>query len=307
MQLRWIPFLSAVLTIASLPAGAQLKLAWKQPLPANVRRVAVADTIGDGKQRLVLLVDGDKAGTRAVAVAKWSGEKWETEFTSNAPDLTDRLAVGVFAPGKPAIIVTNTAIWYWNGTGYQMKTATESIPLLGMVTLKDGSQRLLINEPKEMKLCRVDPEKDKWLVGGDAPASAANTQFLVYKGIPTELTTAGLPNVLAAGGVVGLWEAKKSTNYLFAVENIVEKEIKGGIPKSPTDLVIKNRELRLALLDPKAPDLKNGVLWRSEKLDGGALDVTLNDPHGSGAAGLAVLTDGSLGGRGHTLYFFKLE
>ena len=63
--------------------------------------------------------------------------------------------------------------------------------------------------------------------------------------------------------------------------------------------------MRLALLDPKSPDLK--VLWRSDKLDGGALDITLNDPHGSGAVGLAVLTDGSLGGRGHTLYFFKLE
>src|SRR5947209_8308061 len=119
MPFRWIPSLIALQIVAG-QAGAQLKLAWKQPLPANVRRVAVADTVGDGKPRMVLLVDGQKSGERAIAVARWSGEKWETEFTANAPDLTDRLAVGNFAPGKPPVIVTNMAIWFWNGSAYQM-------------------------------------------------------------------------------------------------------------------------------------------------------------------------------------------
>lgn len=295
-----LPFALTTAVATAQTRTEPLKLEWQQSVPANVRRIAVADTVGDGKLRLVLLTEGDRVGTRAVAVCRWDGKLWVTEFAANAPERTDRLAVGKFAAGRPAVIVTNTSLWTWNGSAYEEKLASRIISLFGSVILKDGAERVLANERTGLKLLRVDPTKDDWLVNPEDPPGSADARFTEMKAFPAELTAGGLPAILTTGGIVGLWDTRKPDGfYLYAVESLGKLQNKQGDP------VVKGRDHFLMLLNPKTTELK--AVWTSPKLDGDVLDIALSDPHGSKSEGLVVLTDGLQSGKGHTLYFFKLQ
>lgn len=284
--------------------------AWREILPASVRRIAVGDTQGDGRARLVLLTA--EGAVRRVSVRRWTGAAWTEEFAADAPGADDRLAVGRFDGGRRALIVTSTALWQWNGTSYEKRPSTRAVSLLGTVVLASGEERLLVRDGDAFRMHRVDPSRPgDWLGPGEAPPSAASTVFSEMKGRTEELTRVGLPDVLAAGGIVGLWDARK-TNALFfyAVQLLGIVEEKGQPVRAPDpaaasqNLVLRGQEVRLGIVDPRSPVYK--FLWRSDRLPGPVLDVALSDPR-TGGRGLIVLVDGAADGRGRTLIFYQLD
>jgi hypothetical protein len=286
------------------------KAGWKDTVPANVRKVAVADTVGDGTSRMVLLSEGASSEARTVTVRKWNGTAWVDEFTADVPGGQDRLAVGKYGASGPAVIVKSGAMWFWNGKRYEQRPAPHALDILGTVALKDGAERLLLKEGASVKLYRVDTSSPNWLANPTDPLPSGQTSFTEMKGRTEELEAIGLPEPLAAGGIIGFWNAPKpNAQYLYAVQIVALLEDKNPGSEKETgkgaqDFVLKGTENHITVVDPRLTAYK--TLWQSEKLDGRVLDVALGDPR-SGARGLTVLTDKSPDGKGHTLYFFKLE
>lgn len=287
--------------------------AWTDTLPQSVIRIGVADTAGDGKPRLITLSAEAGSGARSIAIQKWNGSAWATEYSAKAPGGGDRLAVGTFASGRPAVIVTSGALFYWDGKAYQMKPAASPLSILGKVVLKDGSERLMVHQGNAVKLYRVNPAAADWLTDPMDPPHSSATVFTDMKGPTKELEEVGIPYLLAAGGIVGLWDARKTDAlFLYGVQVIGLVESKGDdtlkTPPKPGEpvpgLVLKGREVHLTVVDPRSATLK--TLWHSDVLPGGVLDIALGDPRDN-RRGLLVLTDSAVKGAGHSLIFFQLD
>ena len=284
---------------------------WQETMGANVYKIGVGDTTGDGTQRLITLSAGSGRRNRTITVKKWDGKAWIDEFSAETGDDSDRLAVGRYGTGKAAVIVTSPTLFFWNGQTYDRRPAPRKLPIIGTVTMRDGSDRLILREGDTIKLHRVNTAASgtEWLSQGmDAPPSA-ETIFTDMKGGSTELQSIGLPPLLAAGGVVGLWDARKSNLlFLYGVQLValVEGDAQDGKTQAakPEQLTLRGREVYLTIVDPRRAAIR--TLWHSDKLKGTVLDATLTDPR-KGEAGILVLTDGSDDGKGHTLTFFKLD
>ncbi|MGC8667439.1 MAG: hypothetical protein ACP5VE_04900 [Chthonomonadales bacterium] len=287
--------------------------AWTDTLPPSVLRIGVGDTAGDGKLRLVCLSSEAGSAARTITIQKWNGSAWITEFSGPAPGGGDRLAVGTFAAGRPAVIVTAGALCFWNGSAYQVKPAPAALGILGKVVLKDGAERLLVHQGSSVKLYRVDVAAKDWLVDPMDPPHSSATLFTDMKGPTKELEEVGMPYLLAAGGIVGLWDARKTDAlFLYGVQVIGLVESKGDdtlkAPPKPGEavpgLVLKGREVHLTVVDPRSATLK--TLWHSDALPGGVLDIVVGDPK-ENRRGLLVLTDSTSKGPGHSLIFFQLD
>jgi hypothetical protein len=278
--------------------------AWSETLPAAARRVAVADTLGDGVLRLVILSEGDSKDSRSLSVRKWDSGAWKTEFSAELPGSGDRLAVGKFSSGKPAVIVTDKALFYWDGKTYAKKASVGQLAILGTVVLKTGGDKLLLMEAGKLKVHSVDVDAEKWLQAGADPPPIAYMSFTDMKGPTDDLTAVGMPKELATGGVVGVWDTQKAN--LLLLYGIQVDEVRETKPDAKTalDNELKGYRSHITIVDPRVPVFK--PLWHSETLPGSVLDVTLNDPR-TGAKGILVLSDGSEDGKGHTLCFYQLD
>src|SRR5947209_6569730 len=133
-------------------------LGWQDELPATALKVGVGDLLGDGSQRLVILGTGDFRRQRTITIKKWEEKGWVDEFTTPLGDPTERLAVGRYSTGKAAIVVTPTAMVYWDGKAYVKKASPRSLPIIGTVTMRDGSDRLILREGDTIKLFRINTE-----------------------------------------------------------------------------------------------------------------------------------------------------
>ena len=282
---------------------------WKETVDANVRKVGIGDTVGDGSNRLVLLTEVN-ATTRAVTVKKWDGKAWVTEFSREVPGAANRLGVGRYAGSdRPAVIVTSGALLYWEGREYKVIPSSRAVNVLGTIQLKTGAERLLVNDANTVRMYRVDPSKGgDWLTGAIDPPASAETSFSDMKAPTGELSAIGMPDLLAAGEIIGLWDARKADAVFFygvRVAPIVESKSGADakdFAEAAQDLVLKGQNYHLSIINPRDQNLK--VLWQSEPLDGRVLDVTLHDSR-SAERGLTVLTE-SPDRKGRTLYFFKL-
>src|SRR5204862_7847806 len=141
------------------------------------------------------------------------------------------------------------------------------------------------------KMHSVDLKSANWLTSGQDPPASAKASFFEMKGQTEELKSIGVPDILAGGGVLGLWDAGRPQPFFYAVQIDVQVESTGQKPNE--GLVVKGQEVLLPVLDPRSPTLKS--IWRSDRLAGSVLDVALNDPRGVGH-GLAVLTNGGQSG-----------
>ena len=183
------------------------------------------------------------------------------------------------------------------------------VAVLGTVQLKTGAERLLVNEANTVRMFRVDPSKGEgWLTGAIDPPTSAETSFSDMKAPTGELQAIGMPDILAAGEIIGLWDARKAdAAFFYALKLVALVESKSGVQakdvdQAAKDLVLKGQNYHLTIVDPRSQGFK--TLWQSEAFDGRVLDITLNDAR-SGDRGLTVLTE-SPDGKGRSLYFYKL-
>ena len=287
-----------------------LELSWKESLLASVRKVGVGDTMGDGKSRLVLLSEAASPNSRNVAIRKWDGKAWATEFSQDVPGNSNRLGVGKYAGlDRPAVVVTSGALIHWDGKEYKVIASPRPVAVLGTVQLKTGAERLLVNEANNVRMYRVDPSKGEgWLTGAIDPPTSADTSFSDMKAPTSELQAIGMPDILAAGEVIGLWDARKAdVAFFYALKLVALVESRSDVQARDVDqaaknLVLKGQNYHLTIVDPRSAGFK--TLWQSEAFDGRVLDITLNDAR-SGDRGLTVLTE-SVDGKARSLYFYKL-
>ncbi len=298
------------LTVMGKDAPPVFHLAWKEELTDPARRAAVADVVGDGKARLVTLSESsDQKGSATLAVRKWDGQAFVTEFTASAQGPADKLAVGKFAgANRPAVIVTAGDLWYWNGKQFAHKPAAQPLALLGATRLRSGEERVLLSEgTNAAKAYRVDPAAEHWLTEGiDAPPSS-QVAWGDMHGTPEFFTQMGLSEAIGAGGLIGLWDVRNFGALFLYYAKIAQDFDTQPDPKDPnkTEFVIKSRSYYIAFHNARDP--KGVELWGTPKLDGPVYDVGLLDAKGSGKTGLLVLTGNAADSKRRSLYFFALD
>lgn len=267
-------------------ATALLRTAWQTPLDATVARIACADLLGEGKERLVTLAAAGNGGG-SLSVLRWSGKAFVAEWT--APDGSGPLlmAAGRFAGGTAsAQIVTPSGCWRRSGDGYAFLPAVKGLVPVGTLRLRDGSDRCVVREGSDYVICSVDPAAPggEWLVREVAGAAPPAALFGVLHATPGELA-AGVPADCAASGLLGFWEID---------------------PPAPAPRILVRRPARGArggqiVLARGVSPRGSAELWHSAELAGAVGDLAFGDPRGEGRTGLLVLSAGNVGGKGRLL------
>lgn len=295
---------------ANKSAPALFTFLWKEDLHPLARRAAVADVTGDGKPRLITLSEiPDRKDVSTLQVLRWDGKAFVSEFTGEAKAPADKLEVGQFAgDSRPAVILTQDALWTWNGATFVRKPAAHPLALFGSTRLKDGDERVLLADKPEGQAMayHVDPQASgaDWLTGGiEAPTSAGVTWGTMQQ-TPEFLDRMGLPALLSAGGLVGLWDVQKSGSLLLYYAKIDQDF---DIKPDPND---KNRPQIALRGKPSSyvvfrnPYEATGLeFWSTPRMLGLTYDVARIDPK-DGKMGLLALTSESPDGKGRSLYFF---
>src|SRR5258708_7799687 len=235
--------------------------------------------------RLALLSEGENKESRILSIKKWDGSAWKIEFSTETVNSGDRLAVGKFTSDKPAEIITAGELFYWDGKTYARKKAPKQLAILGTVVLKDGTEKLLLREGGSMKVHTVKPDSDNWLGAGSDPPPIAYMTFIDIKGPAEDMKAVGMPEQLAAGGAIGVWDTKKANLLLLYGIQIDEIQEEKPNAKNAADYIVKGHVAHITVADPRVPVFK--ALWHSATMNVTVLDVTINDPR-SGTKGIAV-------------------
>ncbi len=282
------------------PPVPYLHIAWKEELTETADRMAAADTVGDGKIRLILLASKpQQTGVSTLIVKVWNGTAFTTEFTGEAQAPADRLAVGHFAGAdKPAVIVTADAVWSWNGKTYDRKASRKLLDLFGSARLKNGDERIILSESvTQFKSYKVNPGVDDWLVDrADAP-SASTVECETMHATPEFFRKMGMPSFLCAGGLITIWDITRAeVPYLFYVRPV--RALEDGAPVGKSNSFVGFRD---------GTEIGGNELWTSPRLAGLATDLSTSDPRNGGKRGLLLLSSGSETNRSRTVYYFTID
>ncbi len=274
-----------------------LKMAWKTPFDAPIYRLAIADTAGDGKPRLIALLQEGNNALR-LSVYRWDGKTFISEWSTPVEKSVTAMAVGRFAPGVPsAQIVTAQGCYLWDGKEFTLKPFSRPLAPVGIVRHREGEESLLAREGGEYAVYAIDPKGvgDDWLVPGKplTPLGAAGEMdylFGLLRAAPTELE-AGTPPEYAAVGLLGLWDVRRDGKPLRFLGRYSSRSNDAG-----SHLVFAQEFSSNAIKE----------VWRSPGLDGPILDVALGDPKGEGKEGLLVLAVDPKS-KGRVLYLFVAD
>ncbi|MDE2125847.1 MAG: hypothetical protein KGJ62_04590 [Armatimonadetes bacterium] len=291
----------------AVPMKPLFKFVWQLPLADAPHRAAVADLAGDGRPELITLGPSAKAGTASLLVRAFDKSGLKTEYSTTFDGSPDDLAVGRFAgKSEPPVIATDAGAWFWNGSGYEERAAPKPVQVLGAVWLKDGDERLLIaDSPSQVQAFQVELSKQatSWLTNPVPAPSSGQVQQALMHATPTFLDKMGMPQLLALGGMVGLWAMRSDVPlalYYIQVNQDFDTKPNAANHGKPT-FVLKSRTSNVVFRDPSAA--MGPELWASPTFSGTILDVCTQDPR-SGESGLLVLTDHPPTGTGGGLYFF---
>lgn len=266
---------SAKKAAASPSSGAPLKLAWKVPFDSAAYRVAVADTTGDGKPHVVSL-SSSGSGAPKLTISRWTGDRFEPEFTTSLGEGASAMTVGRFAGGTAEQIVTARFWLAWGGMGYVRHELSEPILPVGMLRRSDGSDVILARDGKDFAAYRIDPSatgQGALVRVASAELNAIVPTYGVMRAAASELQAA-LPPDYTGAGVLGIWASTPGTEALrFAA--LWPSQKNSGSPS-----VVLMRDIQ--------PDSVNEV-WRSPSLPGRAIDLCVGDPRGMGEVGLVAL------------------
>ncbi len=276
---------------------------WKEEISELALRAAVGDTTGDGKPRLVLLVQKpQQLGLATLIVKKWNGTEFVKEFSGDVDATPNRLAVGKFAGiDKPAIIVTADAMWSWNGTTYIRTAARQQLNIFGSAKMSNKDERLILSEDGKQvsfKSYKISPAAGAdWLSDRAEVPDASSVEWENMRAEPEFFKKMGMPAVFGSGGLITLWDtARAKQPYLYYCRPAAETDVATGQPKTNSYLAFRD-----------ATDPAGNELWTTTKLNGMATDMALEDPRSTGKRGLFILSSSATTGKSRTLYFFGLD
>ncbi len=289
-------------TASTKPPTPFFHFLWKEEISEQAIRLAVADTTGDGKPRLILLASKpQQTGSATLVIKKWSGTEFTTEFTGDVDAAADKLAVGRFAGrAKPAVIVTADALWTWNGSTYVRKPSRNKLSLFGAARLQSGEERLIVSESASKFTSYVvnTDVADGWLTDrADAP-TATQVDWETMRASPDFFLKMGMPPYLGSGGLITIWDTSKAKlPYIFYCRPAPQLDAAANSAAPMVDSYIGFRD---------ATELGGNELWSTTRLDGLATDMALEDAKTPGKRGLLILSNGASEGKSRTIYFYGL-
>lgn len=278
-------------------------LLWKEEISELALRAAVGDTTGDGKPRLILLVEKpQQAGLATLVIKKWNGAEFTTEFTGDVDAAPDKLVVGHFAgKDKPAVIVTADALWSWNGSTYLRKPARKPISIFGAARMHSGDERVIVNESasvfKSYAVNAASP--DDWLTDRTEAPTGTQVDWESMRAAPDFFNKMGMPSFLGGGGLITIWDTSRvNLPYLYYCRPARELDTPNAAPRVNSYIAFRD-----------ATEAGGNELWSTVKLSGLATDLALEDARTPGKRGLLILSNSAsaAGGKARTLYFYGLD
>ncbi len=270
------------------------KSSWKVDIPADTKRAAVADVIGDGKPRLLRLgADG------TLTVHKLADGKPEKETSLALGKDAAKFVVGHFAKDKPPIIVAPGGTFYWDKDKFSQKPAPDAQGIYASVRMTDGSEVFIAFEkdaPPEVytvdlsmaKVFQSGAELPQMMAEGGSIREIAPEfprDFFEMQPFPEEIKKGGIARVFdprMTGKLYGLFAWQATDGYYAA--------LLGGDSLFP---------------QPQA-DAK--PIWKSPKLAGKVLDIALGrDMKDAKQTGFYVLQQSGAEGKERVLEFFALN
>ncbi|NLI01125.1 MAG: hypothetical protein GX446_16705 [Chthonomonadales bacterium] len=277
-------------SLAGLPL--EMKSLWKLSAPADTRRIALGDVMGDKKPRVLVL-----GATEDLAVMSIADDKLVKDAELKLGPKAGSFFVGNLEKGKPAVIAVPGAIHYRSGEEFVKKSAPELTSITGTVKFEDGEECVFIFDSySEPAVFGVDTSKTNPLTVGRGmvlPDQGAGIySAIVARMSPDVISMLGWPSEFQQSGVFGLWDAYSNGT------------LSAWAPWMGAD------GSRLVFLDP-AGIMGGGELkptWRSDKLAGKILDVAIgSDPKGSKQTGMLLLLATGEGAKERTLEFLALD
>ncbi len=272
------------------PAGDgkyTLRIAWQAPVASTAYRVGAGDTVGDGTDRLVLLLPLANGGVK-VAVQTWDGKGFRTQWSAERPSTQPLLAVGRFAgKDKPAQIVLSSGYYQWKDGDYTF-TEFESVKSpVGWVRMAIGDVLLLRNgrefQPAKLNLdapgaSAIEPDAQFSLL---EPADGQAALGALH--VPASELQAGVPVEFAPSGLMAFWDVLGD--------------------KKPARVLASATEKNAVVLTRDYSPTNVPVLWRSPDMPGRIADFAFGNPR-KGEAGLLVLSASDDKGMGRTLTLY---
>lgn len=270
------------------------KSAWKVEVPATTKRIGVGDVVGDKVTRLLVLDDHNKLTVLNVATAT-PKEDASVDLGESGP----KFVVGLFAKGKPAVVVVPGAIYYRDGDSVKKKAATDLADITGTVRFTDGTENVFFfGGGGQPDTYGVDLANDKPLTAGREmvdPGSGGGVYASLVAHLPSEILGGlGVPEQGQKAGLIGLFDPRN------------EGKLYAWIPWADKD------EYTLQVTGVDA--LGHGdpatfkPIWTSPKLAGKVLDVTVGaDPRNAKQVGLFILMATGDSGKTRTVEFFALD
>lgn len=310
---KWFGALTLLVTTgasAVIPASAQekapeaakkalepaFKSAWKIDLPAETKRVAVAEITGDGKPRLLVLGADD-----TLTIHKIADGKPEKEASVALGKDAAKFVVGRFAKGSPPILVAPCGTFYWDKDKDKLvqKPATDAQGIYASVRMTDGSESFMVfQKDAPPAMYSIDLSKEKiFQPSADLPQPMAEggsireisvefpRDFFEGEGFPDEVKKGGIARICdprMTGKLYGLFAWQSAEGSYAAL-------IGGG-----------------SLFPQPQADAK--PLWKSPKLAGGILDIALGtNMKDAKQTGFYVLQKSGAEGKERVLEFFVLD
>jgi hypothetical protein len=293
---------------------------WRETLSDSARRVAVADVVGDGRPRLITLSEkANNKSTSVLAVKRWDGKAFVTEFTAETQGPADRLEVGKFAGAdRPAVILTSDALWFWSGKVYTHVPAARPLPLFGIARMHDGTERVLVaNSPTDIKAYTVDmkPGSGDWLTNGIPAPSSSQVTWADMHASTEFFDKIHVPTVLSQGGVIGVWDVRKfGKTFLYHALLNQDYDVKNDASgNNKPEFVLKSQTWCVEFVDPSDTSQSNAKrngpvgLYFTPSLPSAIYDIATESAKGDGAPGLLILSGDAGDGKGRSLYFYPLD
>jgi len=286
---------------------------WKEEFKTLPRRMAVADVTGDGKPRLILLNEkAEDKNSSTLEIRRWDGKQFVTEFTADVAAQPDRLAVGKLGgANSPAVILTTSGFWTWNGTTFTHQPSSTAIPIIGVTQMPDGSARALVAPTSKnilaYKVNVTSVKQGDWLVDPIPAPTVPAYSWADMHSSPEFLQSMGFPSSIGSGGVIGIWHLKAYKAYfLYQMDRGMDVAADPKNPGSPK--ITFNNTYHVVLQETRT----GGTVWTSPRLPGEGYDIINADPKGGEKQGLLVLFNGTtpvngVAGKGRTLAFFAME